>query len=208
MKRILVHGSGHRAASWDKAVSYMQDKENILCPDLRDILNGEEASYRNLYAAFAQYCGSAGEQVHLCGLSLGGILALDYALDFPDRVKSLVLIGTPYKVPRLVFAVQNIVFKLLPGSAFSGMAFDKKDTFALGSSMKGLDFSGRVQGVKCPVLVVCGEKDGANMKAAQYLGQNIPGARLEIVEKAGHVVNEEAPEALARLLNGFYGGVK
>ena len=58
MKKILIHGSGHRAASWDSTVSYMRDREDILCPDLRDILNGKEACYSNLYASFVEYCGA------------------------------------------------------------------------------------------------------------------------------------------------------
>lgn len=208
MKKLLIHGSGHRAASWDKTILYMQDSKDILCPDLRSILKGNEASYTNLYSSFIEYCEKAGDQVHLCGLSLGGILALNYALDFPDKVKSLVLIGTPHKVPKLAFGIQNIVFKLLPESLFSDMAFDKRDTFALGSSMKALDFSGRVQDIKCPALIVCGKKDSANIKPARYLAQNIRGAELEIVEKTGHVVNEENPQALARLLDGFYNRAK
>ena len=96
--KILVHGSGHKVASWDKTLSYMQDNGDIMCPSLVSILEGKEASYENLYASFADYCGRVDGQVHLCGLSLGGILALNYALDFPEKVKTLVLIGTPHKI--------------------------------------------------------------------------------------------------------------
>ena len=74
-------------------------------------------------------------QIHLCGLSLGGILALNFALDFPQKVKTLVLIGTPYKVPKAAFGFQNVIFRFLPNSVFETMAFDKKDTFALGNTM-------------------------------------------------------------------------
>ena len=140
-KTILIHGSGHKADSWEKTISYLDHREGVLCPELSAILNGREASFPNLRAAFAQYCAQAGGPVHLCGLSLGGILALDYALDHPENVRSLVLIGTPHKVPKVAFALQNVVFRFLPKSAFASMAFDKGDTFALGNSMKNLDFS-------------------------------------------------------------------
>ena len=46
------------------------------------------------------------------------------------------------------------------------MAFDKRDTFALGNSMKNLDFSGRLGELRRPTLILCGEKDGANLKSA------------------------------------------
>ncbi len=48
---------------------------------------------------------------NLCGISLGGILALNYVLDFPDKVKSLVLIGISHKVPKVMFSIQNIIFR-------------------------------------------------------------------------------------------------
>lgn len=154
-----------------------------------------------------KYCGKIDGQIHLCGISLGGIIGLNYALDFPEKVKTLVLIGTPHKVPKVAFAIQNMLFKLLPKSVFNNMAFDKKNTFALGKSMKNLDFSSRVQSIKCPTLIICGKKDSANIKSAHYLSQNIANAELKIIENTGHVVNEETPKVLAQILEKFYNKV-
>ena len=84
------------------------------------------------------------------------------------------------------------------------MAFDKKDTFALGNTMKNLDFSDRVKNIKCPTLILCGKKDSANVKSAQFLSQNIKSAELKIIEDTGHVVNEENPKVLAELLSEYY----
>lgn len=202
--KIFVHGSGHKATSWEKTISYMTNNEDIVCPNLSSILEGKEASYENLYSSFVKYCNEFDEQIHLCGLSLGGILALNFALDFPQKVKTLVLIGTPYKVPKVAFSFQNIIFRFLPKSIFETMAFDKKNTFALGDTMKNLDFSDRVKNIKCPTLILCGKKDSANMKSADYLSQSIRSAELKIIENTGHVVNEENPKALADILNEYY----
>lgn len=202
--KIFVHGSGHKATSWEKTISYMTNNEDIVCPNLSSILEGKEASYENLYSSFVKYCNEFDGQIHLCGLSLGGILALNFALDFPQKVKTLVLIGTPYKVPKVAFSFQNIIFRFLPKSIFETMAFDKKNTFALGDTMKNLDFSDRVKNIKCPILILCGKKDSANMKSADYLSQSIRSAELKIIENTGHVVNEENPKALADILNEYY----
>ena len=202
--KIFVHGSGHKATSWEKTISYMTNNEDIVCPNLSSILEGKEASYENLYSSFVKYCNEFDGQIHLCGLSLGGILALNFALDFPQKVKTLVLIGTPYKVPKVAFSFQNIIFRFLPKSIFETMAFDKQNTFALGDTMKNLDFSDRVKNIKCPTLILCGKKDSANMKSADYLSQSIRSAELKIIENTGHVVNEENPKALADILNEYY----
>lgn len=95
-------------------------------------------------------------------------------------------------------------FKFLPQSIFDNMAFNKKDTFILEKSMKKLDFSNKVQKIKCPTLIVCGEKDSANIKSAYYLSENIKNAKLKIIENTGHVVNEEKPQILAKVLEQFY----
>lgn len=207
MKNIFIHGSGHMSTSWNETVSYMNNKD-ILCPNLSSILNGKEASYNNLYSLFAEYCNNIDGQINLCGISLGGILAFDYTLDFPDKVNSLVLIGTPHKIPKVMFSIQNIIFRFLPKSLFENMAFNKKDTFILGNSMKELDFSNSVNRIKCPTLVICGKKDSANMKSAYYLADNIPNAKLKIIENTGHIVNEENPKILAEILNEYYSEIK
>lgn len=168
MKKILIHGSGHKAISWQETISYMKDQKDILCPDLCSILNRQDATYENLYTSFVEYCSRIDGQIHLVGLSLGGIIAMNYALDFPEKVKTLVVIGTPHKIPKVAFEIQNVIFRFFPKSVFKEMAFDKKDTFALGNSIKKLEIADRIQEIKCPVLVICGEKDRANKKSAYY----------------------------------------
>lgn len=204
MKKILIHGSGHKADSWNKVITYMNNDKDILSPNLSEILNEKEANYDNLYNSFVEYCNKIDGKIDLCGLSLGGILALNYAIDYSDKVEKLVLIGTPHKVPKLMFSIQNIIFKFLPKTLFDTMAFNKKDTFILGKTMKNLDFSDRVQNIKCPTLVICGEKDNANIKSAYYLAENIKNAKLEIMKNTGHIVNEESPKELAKILTEFW----
>ena len=185
MKKILIHGSGHKADSWNKVIVYMNN-EDILCPNLSEILNGKEESYDNLYNSFVEYCNKIDGKVDLCVLSLGGILALNYAIDYPDKIEKLVLIGTPHKVPKVIFTIQNIIFKFLPKKLFETMAFN------------------RVQNIKCPTLIICGEKDNANIQSAHYLAENIENVKLEIMKNTGHIVNEEKPDELSKLIIDFW----
>lgn len=84
-----------------------------------------------------------------------------------------------------MFSIQNVIFKFIPRSIFENMAFNKKDTFVLGKSMKKLDFTNKVQNIKCSTLIICGKKDSANIKSAYYLSENIK-AQLQIIENTGH----------------------
>lgn len=203
MKTILIHGFGQQEQSWNETISFMPEKNNFLCPNLASLLHGQEATYEHLYQALVQYCQQIDEPVNLCGISLGGILALDFALAFPDRVHSLVLIATPHQIPKVMFALQNMIFRFLPASAFKNMAFSKKDTFILIKSMKYLDFKEKIKYLSCPTLIVCGKKDKTNLKSAQYFTANIKNAKLMLLENTGHAVNEEQPQQLAQILQEF-----
>ena len=207
MKKVFVHGLGQTSKSWDDVISYMTASQDISCPDLSKLLVGQKATYHLLYQAFTDYCQKIDGKIALCGLSLGGVLALNYALDYPDRVHSLVLIGTPCRVPKTMLIVQSILFHCFPKTFFQKMGFCKKDILTLTKSMKDLDFFRYASNITCPALIVCGKKDKANMKSSYYFYEHIQKARLDILDNAGHVVNEDQPRMLARLLDEYYGGV-
>ena len=158
MKKIFIHGTGHRAESWNETIARMEQNQDILCPDLPSLLEGKEATWTNLYDSFVRYCEGIDGRIELCGLSLGGIVALQYALDFQDRTESLVLIGTPHKMSKVMLGIKNVIFGFFLQSLFENMAFDKKDTFMLVNSMKDLDFRNRVQSEICPALIICGKR--------------------------------------------------
>ena len=204
-KVILIHGSGHKASSWQKTISFLDHQEDILCPELSAILTGGRPAFPTS-APPSPNTAPRPECRSTCAASPWEA-SWPWTMPWTTRRTSRpwCSIGTPHKVPKFAFALQNVVFRLLPKSTFTSMAFDKKDTFALGNSMKNLDFSGRLGEVQCPTLILCGEKDGANLKSARFLAGHIPGAELQVLENTGHVVNEENPRALAERLNAFYG---
>ena len=208
MKQIFLHGLGQTPASWEKTICKLETAENAVCPSLPELIQGKPATYANLYKAFSSFCEEMGTPVDLCGLSLGGILALNYAEEHPERVNSLVLIGAPYKMPKHILRFQNAVFRFLPSTSFAELGFDKSQFLQLCSSMADLDFTFLLPRISCPVLVLCGQKDLANKSACRKLAQLVQQGRFQSVDGCGHEVNAEAPEALAALLRGFYDGSK
>jgi len=62
--------------------------------------------------------------------------------------------------------------------------------------------------IACPVLVITGELDGPTPPAdGKIMAERIPGARLEIIPRAGHLSNLEEPEAFNRTLLDFLDGM-
>lgn len=204
MKTIFLHGLGQTPSSWDGTVGVMGKDADILCPSLFDWLDGREASYPALYHAFSEYCNQFSESLNLCGLSLGGILALQYGIENPDRLNSMALIAAQYTMPRMLLRFQNILFRFVPRAAFQKIGLEKPAFIRLCDSMACLDFENRLDTISCPVLVICGEKDTVNRQASQKLQARLPGAGLRIIKNAGHEVNVDAPEALGRELSAFF----
>lgn len=204
MTRIFLHGLGQTPASWEKTVAGLTPAERSVCPDLAEMLRGKSASYESLYGAFAKTCDGLEGAVDLCGLSLGGVLALHYTIEHPQKVNSLTLIAAPYKMPAGLLRFQNLLFRLMPKAMFRQTGFGKDEFIQLCKTMMKLDFSDSIQKIRCPVLVVCGEKDSANKKAASGLAGILENAQFQVISGAGHEVNREAPEKLAEVLRGFY----
>jgi pimeloyl-ACP methyl ester carboxylesterase len=208
MKHVLIHGLGQKPSSWDNVIRNMPEYFQAICPDLFSLVNSDEMNYTNLYRAFSFYCNEISEPLNLCGLSLGGVLALHYAIDNPGKVKSLVLIAAQYKMPKKLLTLQTAVFKVLPGFVFKKQGVQKNEflkTFLeLMNTMADLDFSGKLKDIFCPVLILCGDKDYANKKASKGLADNIPKTTLRFIGKTGHEVNATSPKELAEQLAEFY----
>lgn len=200
MKTILLHGLGQDSSIWNNMI---ENQENIICPNLPDFLKGKEANWNNLYNSFENYCKSIPDKINICGLSLGGILALQYGIENPDKINSMILIGTQYTMPKMLLKIQNVIFRFMPEIQFKETGFSKNDFIKLSESMMNLDFSENLKNIKFPVLVVCGEKDKPNMKASLNISKMIPDAELSIVKNSGHEVNRDNPEELKNILTRF-----
>lgn len=204
MQRIFVHGLGQTPDCWKDVTARLDASSHSVCPDLAELFPGNPVTYQRLYQAFSEFCGGFHEELGLCGLSLGGVLALNYVIDHPQKVHSLVLIAAPYKMPKRLLQFQNLLFRMMPKRSFQQTGFGKEAFLQLCTSMEPLDFSNSLQAISCPALVICGEQDSANKKAAVELAGILKNAELRLIPGSGHEVNRDAPEALADCLADFY----
>ncbi len=201
MKVVFLHGLGQTASDWQAVMNYTQ-LSDVDCPELFSLAAGD-FTYSSILSGLEKLYEQETEPFILCGLSLGGVLALDYAIRHKDKVSSLVLICAQYKVPTLLIDFQNLMFRFTPSSSFDGIGLSKSDTIKLTHSMRSLDFSKRLCEITCPVTIICGGNDNANMKASKKLNTLLPQSKLHIIPDAGHEINKSAPEAVASVINTF-----
>lgn len=90
MQAVLVHGFAQTPASWDGVVRALQGRG--LAPE--EIVVPPVPSRGSFVACAAELARSVDRPAVWCGYSLGGRLALQLALDHPERVAALVLVSS------------------------------------------------------------------------------------------------------------------
>lgn len=207
MINILVHGLGQNESSWNKVKELLKEnKIEVETPNLFNLAKNYQLNYENLYRIFVNYCNSFKEKLNIVGLSLGGILAIDYANEYPEKVNSIILSGTPYEIPKSIITIQNIIYKFMPKKVFEQIGCTKKDLITLMNSIKNLTIPQKAPNIKCHTLIMCGEKEknNINMKSAIKLNEVIKNSKFEIIKNAGHEVNIDNPKEFANTIYNFW----
>lgn len=205
MKNILIHGLGQNNQSWNETDKYLKEKGiDAICPDLFEMTGNLAKEYTTIYHAFSDFCNGQKDKLNLCGLSLGGLLTLDFVKANPQKVNSIVLIGTPYKIPKALFHIQSLIFHIMPKHSFTKTGCSKKDFIDLVNSMGHLDITKDLDTVTCKSLILCGAKDKVNLKSAKLLNRNISESKMKIVKDSSHEVNIDNPKELADIIYDFW----
>lgn len=205
MKNILIHGLGQNSESWDNTSVYLKENNiDIICPDLFEITENTSKDYKMLYNTFSDFCNNQKEKLNLCGLSLGGVLALDFVKEYPEKVNSIILIGTPYKIPKALFKLQGLIFHIMPKRVFKKMGCSKREFLTLVNSMSNLDIAKDLETIKCKSLIICGDKDNANMENAKLLNKSIKNSKFKVTSNSSHEVNIDNPKELANIIYDFW----
>ncbi|MBE2998461.1 alpha/beta fold hydrolase [Nocardiopsis sp. HNM0947] len=206
---VFLHGLGAGPDSWDAELAALPDGFAGSAPHITGLSDQGDGLFT---------FGAAAEEVvdgldrrgigraHLCGLSIGAMLSLWTALEYPDRVASLVLSGGQVRPPRAALALQTAVFRVLPEGLAEPGGMDKRRFLAALEEVGRVDFSERLAEVGVPTLVMCGSWDVVNLPAARTMAEGLPHAQLRIVQGGGHELNVGRPADFAAALHRFYAG--
>lgn len=236
---LLIHGLGSDSTSWQIQIPALIGLGcRVFAVDVpgfgQSRHQGGRWSMPFIAKSLAQFCR---QEMHrpadVVGISMGGTIALEFALDFPELVNHLVLVNTfatlktggirqwMYFLRRAVLlytAGQEMQARFVARRIFPGedqgelrkiliaqiMQADLGDYRRAMVSLALFDARGRLAGVKPPTLVVTGDRDSTVPPAVQAeMARMIPGARQEMVAGAGHAVIVDQPEAFNRVVCAF-----
>lgn len=65
MKQIYLHALGQNPDSWSKVIEQLEAVEHSMCPDLSKLVQDQDTTYQNLYAAFSAMCDAIEEDICL-----------------------------------------------------------------------------------------------------------------------------------------------
>lgn len=202
MKTILLHGLGQNNKSWDEVKKILEKENEVEVPNLFQLVNSP-VTYDTLFKKFEDYCNEQDTKINLCGLSMGGILALDYASRYPDKIHSVVLIAIPYSIPKEIMEKQNEMFEQMPEEAFIRLGLAKNDFILLVKTMNEVDVVSKIDKLKSKCLVVCGEQDSVNIESAKTIHEKINGSFLSLISNSGHEINKDNPIELGHEILKF-----
>ena len=232
---LLLHGLGGDHTFWLYQVPALCSRFPVLRVDLRghgrSTAPGRDFGIADLAQDLARLLRTLGvEKAHVVGVSLGGLVAQQLALDSPLAVASLVLADTFAGVPA---EFQNLADEALRfietndmptvatariTNAFSeGVDPVMRDYFIdrvartdkamyLRAARAAMTFSAtaRLGELRQPSLVVVGEHDRVTPPAlSEDLAARIPGARLARIANCGHISNLEQPAEFNRTVLEF-----
>jgi len=225
MSIIFVHGSGGCRDIWRYQTEYFPGSHAINLPGHphgQALESVEECvEWLNKYIR-----GKGFKDVVLAGHSFGGAIALMYSLRYPQELKGVIIIGSGARLrvhPKFLTPCEEAIkgntqkwyelveemYGLAPEDYKREMGEKQK---AIGPAVMLNDFlccdkfdiMDRVQEIKVPALIICGESDMMTpVKFANYLGTKIANARVVIVPKSGHFVLAEKPEAVNKAIEDF-----
>jgi pimeloyl-ACP methyl ester carboxylesterase len=172
------------------------------------------------------------ERAHVLGASLGGMIAQELAVTAPERVDRLVLCCTtpggadtvpmpeatvrlfaeaPTLAPEVALRrfVENALGEGPPDELvdelFARRVANPPDPAGWqAQAAAGLTFAGADGEITAPTLILGGTADNVvDYRNAEVLAGRVPGARVELLEGAGHLFFWEQPDECVRIVNEF-----
>lgn len=232
---LMLHAFPLDSTMWDHQVEALSQTVPVVTPDLPGFGGAAMADPEGWMDTAADHAdaalhGTGIDRVVVCGLSMGGYVALAYLRRHRERVAGIILANTradadddAAKERRRGLADRlrsegNFLADSPPPLLSDGASQELRDRVSTiirrqeaeaiaraSLAMAGrADSRGDLGGIDVPALVITSSADALiSPDLSKEIADAIPGARLETIEGAGHLSNLEAPQAFDGLVRDF-----
>jgi 3-oxoadipate enol-lactonase len=239
---LLVHGLGSSIQDWEYQMPHLLQGRRVLAIDLRG--HGRSGKPRERYsmagfaadvAALIDHLGLP--QVHLVGISMGGMVGFQLGVDRPELLRSLCIVnsGPEVKAKRAAdwwmlakrWALSRLLSMHTIGKGLGRILFphphqaelrakieqrwpqnDKRAYLASLDAIIGWSVRERLAAVTCPTLVVTADRDYTPVASKEAYVRELPNARLVVIENSRHATPMDQPQRFNAVLDDFLAQVE
>ncbi len=219
---LCLHGLVDSLEIWDRLAPALAERGRVIAFDQR--AHGESGAPPGPYSrddladdAVAVLDGLGIERAVFVGHSMGGIVSMTAALRHPGRVAGLVLLGTASQCSERVAGWYERIATAGETHGLRGLAEtiygkgservvrgDARGIAEVTRTLKSLfddPLTSKLGSLRCPALLLVGEKDPMGPRASDIIRNQIPGAVLEVLPGLGHWTHIEAPDQIIATLD-------
>jgi len=234
---LLIHGLGSSTRDWEYQVPTFSQKYQVITIDLRGHGKSDKPKGPYNMQMFARDIAELLkkldiESVHILGISLGGGIAFQFAVDYPELVKSLIIVNAGIEIPTDSFKMKLEAFKRTfivrlvgmkkMGEVLAPRLFikpeqeelrnklierwqenDKKAYLSAMRALIGWSVRDELGKIKCPTLVIGSDQDYAPSSIKEEYTALLSNAKFIEIKDARHAVAVEKPEEFNKIVMKF-----
>lgn len=234
---VFIHGLGSSGRDWEYQIDYFSDHYQVIVLDVRGHGNSDKPPGPYSIPLFARDTaemikGLDIAPAHVVGISLGGMIALQLAVDERELVRSLVIVNSGSEMvvrtmkDRLEILQRFLIVRLLGmrkmGEVLGGRLFPKPDQQELQQmfadrwaendprayreamrAIVGWSVTDQLHKIESPTLVVAAEHDYTSIEDKAPLVNGTKNVELVIIENSRHATPVDQPVEFNKVLSAF-----
>jgi 3-oxoadipate enol-lactonase len=238
---VLIHGLGGSLHDWDPFIPELSRSHRVLRCDVRGFGQSDKPAGPYTPQLFAQDLSGLVRalgisKTHVAGISMGGVVAQRFALDYPEMVASLTLISTSSEVGEAAQKAWEKTATVIERRGFSSntefaqrifapnfvknfpqevqvmaertATNDPRAYAAAARAIGSYNWTRELGQIQAPTLILQGREDVLTPPGGSIkLSRGIPRSRLLMIPDCGHVVPLEKPQLFQQTLLAFLAGV-
>lgn len=222
---VFIHGVGVTSKVWEFQKEAFSKRYRMIIYDLRgsgksgktpEVQHTADLLAKDLLALVNNL---ELKRFHLVGISLGAAIAMKFAIEYPERVKSLVLSGAFIDFKRVLSFISkyfsNVIGKMLMKRFFGELAtkimlpsaprkellyyhrqiirIDKDEVLKYRQLLNSYSITSALDKINAPVLITYGEYEFPLHKYGRMIKEKVKNARMMVIPGVGHGWNGEDP---------------